>query len=531
MASAAAAHAPPDRPVLSGRPWVGIAAVLLGAFISTLSGRLSSFGLADIRGALGAGFDEAAWISTAQGSAQMLIGPIAVWLGIAWGPRRVLTGGCLLFAVATLLTPFSQDLTTFILLQVLASLGSGCFIPLTIGFVVRSLPPPLWAVGITAYALNLEMSLNISASLEGWFVEHASWRWIFWQTVPLAGLMVLCIRRGIPPQPFNKAAAQSADLFGMISVGLGLALIYAGLDQGNRLDWSSSGLVVGLLSGGGLLLVAFVLHELRAPTPWLDLRYVVTGVMPILLLLVAAMRLVILSTSYLIPQYLTTTLGDRALQVGGVLAWIALPQLVIAPVVALLLRAIDTRLAAAVGLLLVAFACLSVGHGLYAGWGEREFLQSQLFQAVGQTLTVSSAIFLGVLTLKPKDALTFGAMLQVARLMGGELGFAFIATFVRRSEQVASQRLGESVTLADPDVMQRIRSLAGAVAARSAGADDASARATALLAGTVRTQANIIAYIDGFVLIGWVAIAMLVLLALVPAIRDHPAGPRRRRPA
>src|SRR6202050_5820374 len=71
-------------------PWRGLLAVLMGTFISTLNGRLSTFGLADIRGAVGAGVDDGAWITTAQTAAQMLVTIPAVWLGAADCPRRVL---------------------------------------------------------------------------------------------------------------------------------------------------------------------------------------------------------------------------------------------------------------------------------------------------------------------------------------------------------------------------------------------------------------------------------------------------------
>src|ERR1700742_1822866 len=71
-------------------PWLGLTAVLLGTFISTLNTRLSTFGLADIRGAVHAGFDEGAWITTAQTMAQMLVCPIAIWIVTVLGPRQVL---------------------------------------------------------------------------------------------------------------------------------------------------------------------------------------------------------------------------------------------------------------------------------------------------------------------------------------------------------------------------------------------------------------------------------------------------------
>src|ERR1700712_3305126 len=91
-------------------PWLGLLAVLMGTFISTLNGRLSTFGLTDIRGAVHAGFDEGAWITTAQTVAQMLVAPAAVWMGTVYGPRRVLLAAALAFAVTSSLTPLSNGL-------------------------------------------------------------------------------------------------------------------------------------------------------------------------------------------------------------------------------------------------------------------------------------------------------------------------------------------------------------------------------------------------------------------------------------
>src|SRR5262245_608409 len=98
--------------------------------------------------------------------------------------------------------------------------------------------------------------------MEGWYSDNLSWRWIFWQNAPLAIGMALCLRFGIaraPPDPHRPRP----DIFGLVSSGLGLALIYAALDQGNRLDWLNSGLICGLLLAGALLLAGFFLHEAR----------------------------------------------------------------------------------------------------------------------------------------------------------------------------------------------------------------------------------------------------------------------------
>ena len=523
-ASAAAAGAPPAATPRPRIPWLGLSAVLLGTFISTLNGRLSTFGLADIRGAVHAGFDEGAWITTAQTVAQMMVAPVAVWVGAIYGPRRVLIAAALSYALISTLIPFSNGLPMFLGLQFLAGASSGFFVPLTLSFILRSLPPKFWAYGIALYALNLELSLNISASLEGWYVDHLSWRWIFWQNVPLAVGMAVCLHYGVartPPDPKRPRT----DLFGLASAGIGLALIYAGLDQGNRLDWLNSGLVWGLLLAGGLLVIAFFVHEAVTPQPLINLRVAVAPPLPRLLVLVAFLRLTILSTAYLIPQYLQAVRGFRALQVGGTLMWIAAPQLIFCPLAALMLRRTDPRLVSSIGFIFVSLACLMVAHGLTPLWSSDEFMPSQLMQAVGQSFALSGILFFAVLHLRPQDALTFGAAVQVARLMGGQLGQAFVVTLTRVRSQTASNLIGLHIQSGSGPVVQRL----AAYAARGQSGDSVrdSARAASLLGGVVRNAAATQGIIDSFVVVG---VLTAVALMLVVAHKPAPLGPASHRP-
>ena len=507
-------------------PWLGLLAVLLGTFISTLNGRLSTFGLSDIRGAMHAGFDEGAWITTAQTVAQMMICPVAIWAGAAYGPRRVLMAAALAFAATSTLTPFSPNLPTLLGLQFLGGLASGFFVPLTLSFLLRAMPPKYWAYGIAIYALNLELSLNISASLEGWYSENLSWRWIFWQNVPLALGMILCLHYGVartPPDPNHPRA----DLFGLASSGVGLALIYAGLDQGNRLDWLNSGWVTGLLAAGALLVAAFFVHEAVAKNPLIDLKVAFAKPLPRLLLLIAFLRLTILGTAYLIPQYLQAVRGFRALEVGNSLMWIAAPQLVICPLAAVMLRRLDARLVSSIGFICVSIACLLVARALTSQWGSDQFLPSQLLQAIGQSFALSGIVFFAVLHLRPQDALTFGAAVQVARLMGGEIGLAFISTLNRVRAQTASNLIGLHVQSGDPAVVQRLGAYAAVARRSDPDPVAAAARAASVLGNVVRSAAATQGIIDSFVVV-----AGLTVLALMIAVAHRPAplGPASHLP-
>jgi DHA2 family multidrug resistance protein len=506
-----------------GLPWLGLTAVLMGTFISTLTGRFSTFALADIRGALHAGFDDGAWITTAQTVAQMLITPVAVWAGSVYGARQILIVSSLSFALVSLVTPFSPNLPTLLALQFIGGLASGCFVPLTLTFILRVTPMNLWAYGVTVYALNLELSLNISASLEGWYADHWSWHLLYWQNVPLALIMAVCVHFGtqrMPPLP----TPIRGDLYGVASCSIGLALIYAALDQGNRLDWLNSGLVSGLLIAGFVLLATFVLHELLTPHPWIDLKAFVSGPLPFLLMLVALLRLTILSTSYLIPQYLGAVRGFRALEVGHTLIWIAIPQLVLCPISAFMLRRTDPRIAPSVGLICVACACLMVATGLTPSWGSEEFLPSQLLQAVGQSLALSGIVFFSVLHIKPELILTFGALIQMTRLMGGEVGSAFVSTLARVREQYASNLIGLHVQAGAADVAHRVQVYAAATS-RDGIPDPHSG--TLVLARVVRSLANTQGVIDAFAAVAAAIVLGLLILALVD---PPPRGPASHRP-
>ena len=506
-------------------PWLGLAAVLLGTFISTLNTRLSTFGLADIRGAVHAGFDDGAWITTAQTMAQMMVCPVAIWIGTVLGPSQVLLEAALAFAVIALIEPFAPNLPMLLAFQFAGGLASGFFVPLTLGFVLRNMPPKFWAYGIALYALNLEVSLNVSASLEGWYVDHLSWRWIFWQQVPLALGMALCLFLGVKRDPVNPNAPRP-DYFGFASGGIGLALIYAALDQGNRVDWLNSPMTWSLMVAGIILVVGFFIHEATTPNPGVNLKILFQPPLPRLLVMVAFLRLTILSTAYAIPQFLQVVRGYRALEVGESIIWIALPQFVVCFMAGYILRRVDPRMVASVGYMFILVACLMVAHNLTPLWGSDQFLPSSLLQALGQSFALSGTIFFAILHLRPQDALTFASAIQISRLMGGELGTAFIVTFVRKRGQVASNLIGQHVQMGDADALHRIQAYAAATA-RAGDTSNAATRGSAVLNSIVHNLSITQAIIDSFVVI---AAATAIVMIVVVTRRAAPQGPASHIP-
>ena len=290
------------------------------------------------------------------------------------------------------------------------------------------------------------------------------------------------------------ALLRDLDWPGLAYAAIGFGLLYAGLDQGNRLDWTGSGVVNGLLLSGGVMTIGFVVRELVTPRPFLNLRLLLRENLPYLLLLLAGFRFIILSTAYIIPNYLQNVQNFRELQVGVVLLWIALPQFLIVWPLAVLLRRVDGRW-------VLAFGTATHRHGLPHGdrydrpWATADFLPSQIMQAIGQSFALTALIVLMVRSINPTDALTIGSLLQISRLFGGEVGTAFMQTFVRVREQVHSNLIGLHIAGGTAFTTDRLAAYAGHL--RAYIADPGFVNAQALprsLAMTVVSQAKVLAY-------------------------------------
>jgi MFS transporter, DHA2 family, multidrug resistance protein len=506
------------------RPYVGILGVLLGAIMSTFGSRVTSFGIADLRGGLHLGFDEGAWMTTSFGVGQMLIGVCCPYLGAIFGVRRVLLVGIVLFFIASLLGPLSPNLSAFLAMQFLAGVGSGTFIPLTTNFIVRSLPKRLVVYGIAAYAMNSELSQNVSASLEGWYSDNWSWRWIDWQYCGLLPVMFACIWYGVPREKVNMTLLRDLDWPGLAYSGLGFCLLFAGLDQGNRLDWTNNGLVNGLLIAGALVTLAFAVREFRVRKPFLNLRLLARQNLLLPMLILASFRFIILSTAYIIPTYLQSVQNFRELQVGSVLLWIALPQIAIVLPLGALLKRVDGRFVLGVGAALVSIACLMATQ-LTSDWATDDFMASQLLQALGQSFALTAVVFLVVRSINPTDALTIGALMQFSRLFGGEIGTAFMQTFVRIREQVHSNLIGLHVDSLAGLTVDRLAAYRNAVGTHITDLTITTATATKLLSAAIARQAAVLSFIDGFLAAAVGAFVCLVLAALLhaPPVQKGPA--------
>jgi DHA2 family multidrug resistance protein len=502
------------------RPLFAVGAVLIGSFLASFDTRLFSLALPDIRGAMSLTFDEGAWLSTVTSASQILIAPAVAWLATVFGLRRVLGIPSLVYAVISLLIPFVKDYNSLLALSFVHGILLGTFVPATLMIIFRNLPVKWWLPAIAVYCIRVGFSMNSGVSLTGFYVDHVGWQWMYWQDVFVAPLMGLFVYLGTPHDVVNKDLLKQADWGGMLLLGVGMAMIYAGLDQGNRLDWLGSGAVAGLLAGGGALCVGFFINESLVSHSWAHFEVLFSRNIGLALATTLLYTFTSISNSSLAPNFLTTVAQLRPEQSGPLfLVCAVLPMALLVPLSIYLIRHYDVRLVLVAGLASFAVAGL-LGTQLTHDWSLNDFIPMVLLQSVGQSFTLLSLVIIVLSNSDPTRATTFSAYIQVMRLGGAEIGIALMGTWLRIREQINSNLIGLKISSGSADVAQALARLTGRFISHGAGI--AHARGAATLASTVQREANTMAYVDGFWLTVWFAVAALVCAAM---IGTAPAGP------
>src|SRR5262249_23282803 len=159
------------------------------------------------------------------------------YLGGLIGPRRILLSAAGAFTLLFILLPFIHSYSLVIVAMICAGLTSGTFYPLTLTFALRNIPLRFLPFTIALYASSVDGAVNIAPSLYGWYREHLSWHWMFWNSALITPVMMLCIYYGIPKLSPTSKKGQGPSFAGFLYFSLGLALMLPAIEQGERLDW------------------------------------------------------------------------------------------------------------------------------------------------------------------------------------------------------------------------------------------------------------------------------------------------------
>lgn len=461
-------------------PKVSVSIVfVVGMFMSIMDGTIVNVALPSIGRQLGVPSTSIGAVVVAYLLSLAVVIPASGWLGDRWGTKRVFLIALALFTVTSALCGLASNFTMLVLFRFLQGAAGGALAPVGTTMLYRTFPPAERVRVSSVLIIPTVVAPATGPVLGGLLVDSLSWRWVFFVNVPIGiaaflfGLVFL--------QEHREPKAGSFDLPGFLLAGIGLALALYALSEGPTSGWTSPA-VLGSALGGLLLLIGFVVVELRRPEPLLDLRLLGNRLFRIANLVSLFSSAAFLGVLFVAPLFLQQGLGVTPLTSGL------------------------TTFPEALGVLLSS----QIVARLYPRVGPRRLMAAGL---AGVT------IVMGLMSLMGADT-NLWLMRVLMFLTGAGMAFAFVPVQIAAFATISSAATGQASALSNA-----LRQLGSALGVAVIGAV-LSAVGPTRQSVNGRVLPNLAAYHAAFL-----AAAVLALIAagIALAVSDRDAAPSMQR--
>jgi DHA2 family multidrug resistance protein len=506
------------------RAWIAVLAGLVGAFMSILNIQITNASLLDIEGGIGTGIDNGAWISTSYLIGEIVVIPMTDYLSRVFSFKRFLVANTILFMLFSIACSFAHDLGTMIAFRGLQGFAGGTLLPMAFTMVLTKLPAKQRPIGLAMFAVAVTFAPAIGPTIGGYLTENYGWQTIFYVNTLPSLVMAAMLVFSLEIQPMQLKLLKDGDWAGIASMAIGLAALQTVLEEGNKDDWFESPFIFDLALVAAVFLIAFVIMELKVKNPVIKLdlfrqRNFAAGVTGQVFVGFA-----LFSSVYILPQYLGQVQRYNAQQIGEVLAWTGLPQLLLIPFMPFLMKRFDTRYVAVIGIFLFAASCF-MNLTLSLDVAGDQFFLPNILRAFGQAMVLTPLTAITTSTIAARDVGAASGLSNTLRNLGGAIGTAVIGTIITKREQYHSNIIGQSVTLYGEATRDRIERLTGYFLSHGVS-DSAAAHQKAIVAigSAVHRQALIMGFSDGFGVIGAILLLAAVAILFARKVRAAAGG-------
>lgn len=489
--------------------WVVAMVVIFGLFMTVLDGTIVNVAIPRLQNAFGANLNSVQWVLTGYTLAQGVATPLTAFLSDRIGTKRFYLLSLLGFTVGSLLCGFAVNLPMLILFRVFQGATGAFLSPLAITMLYHEFPPRERGTAMGVLGIPILLAPAFGPTLGGYIVTFANWPLIFFINVPIgiAGLIMGAIFLHEAP----TLSGIKFDVPGFILSATGLATLLYGLSDASTDGWGST-TVLGFLAVGTILLIAFVILELRIARkggqPLLDLRVFGIGTFTTSNIASILVIFALYGGLFLVPVYLQNIRGLSAYQSGLLLLPQAFASMLAIVIGGRLVDRLGVRAVVIPGLMLLAISLFQFTNlNLTIPYTNFQLLLILRGLGIGlclQPLTVSS-----LADVKPKSLGQATAVNTTLRFVMSSLAVSTIATMVQSQTKVHYDHLAELVTPSSK-LGQLIPLLQGAFMQH--GASQAAAYTAALeeISGLLQRQGAVLAMQDAFWLTLVLAIAAII---------------------
>ncbi|YCI06177.1 DHA2 family efflux MFS transporter permease subunit (plasmid) [Ensifer sp. D2-11] len=515
----------------SAAPFTLAIVVALAAFMEVLDLSIANVALQNIAGELGASADEATWILTSYLATNAIVLPMSGWLATVLGRKRYYVGCILGFGASSLLCGFAPTLAILVLSRALQGLIGGGLQPVSQAILADSFSPARRGMAFAFYGMAVVVAPAIGPTLGGWITDNFDWRWVFLINVPVSIALSLLISRSIKDPPHLvaerlrlSASGVRVDYVGFGLLALGFGSLQIVLDRGQQADWFASHFILAaaLLSAVGL--ISFVLWELRAENPIVDLRLFANRNFAVSNALMFMLGFILLGTTAALPQFTQQLLGYTATGAGMVISPGGFALMLVMPLVGRMTGRVDARLMIAFGLAIAAWSLYRMSHfNLTVDYWS--IAEARIVQAIGLGFLFIPITTLAYVGLPPEKSNSASALINVSRNIGGSVGISFLGTMLQRHEQAHHTVLVAHVTPGSPAYRQVLTGLQQHFMVAGSSEQQALHQAQAVIADKIAKQALTLSFLDNFLLLAMIFVALVPLVLLMRPATSGPQAP------
>src|ERR1700761_143811 len=452
----AQAQAPIPHPPLEGAQLViGTIAVSLAVFMNVLDTSIANVSIPSISGDLGVSSDQGTWVITSFAVANAISVPLTGWLTDRIGQVRLFMASIILFVISSWMCGLAPTLPILLASRVLQGAVAGPMIPLSQTLLLASYPRAKAPMALSMWAMT-----TLIAPVAGRISDNISWPWIFYVNIPvgtIAAIATWTIFRN------RDSVIRKAPIDG---VGLALLIIWVGslqvmLDKGKDLDWFASTTVVVLALTAVIALAFFIVWELTAEHPVVDLSLFskrnFTG------------GTVALSIGYglyfgnlvLLPLWLQTDLGYTATNAGLVMAPVGFFAVLLSPITGKILPRTDPRYIATASFLVFAL-CFWMRSRYTTGVDTFSLLVPTVIQGIGMAGFFIPLVSITLSGLPGNRIPAASGLSNFVRIMCGGIGTSIFQTAWDHRTILHHARLSTQANAYNPVFDQSIQQMGAA---------------------------------------------------------------------
>jgi DHA2 family multidrug resistance protein len=507
-------------PVPQVNRWIVSVSVVLATFMEVLDTTVVNVSLPHIGGTMSATVEEATWVLTSYLVANAIILPMTGWLARHFGRKRLLLFAITGFTISSFLCGLAPNLTSLIIFRIMQGLSGGTMQPMSQAIMLESFPPEDRGKAMAFWGLCIVVAPIFGPVIGGWLTDSYSWRWVFYINIPVGILSFIMARQFVFDPAYLRRESAHIDYWGIGMLALWMGFLQILLDKGEQEDWFSSNTLVVLAIIAGVGLVTFVIREMTAAYPVVNLRVLKDRTFAAGVFMISLLGFVLYGSLVLLPILLQTLLGFPALQAGIAMAPRGIGSLIATPIVGALLGRIGARRALAFGVICASFTLFWLGSlNLNAGYWDVFWPQIIQGLALGCLFVPLTTIAMDPIPREQTGNAT--SIFNMMRNIGGSSGIAFSVTMLSRHRQIYSNVFAEHVnpySLSSRIMLDQMKS-----AAAAAGADPVTAtqRSYGMLYGLMQRQASMLSFVYLFKLLGAIFLIVLpfIWLAKQPRLR------------